>query len=209
MDLTCLCLPPLEAGPLGTLDVKCFGFFSFYPTMVRWVALGTMSMDRFGRVFLPYCYSRCTEILVSILFIVPWIVALPFNILSFVKVYSKYDMSILFPACQYQFYCNGSAACLTLTHTNMVLVLASGSLLPITIYTVLYIKSRRMFRATQSLHAFTAQEIVENERKKMATRTFLIMIITFACYSAAGFFLISLQAIPIVQHLTGLHFFRF
>ena len=198
-----------RSWPLGYIGCQVFGFFSFYPTMVRWVALGTMSMDRFGRVFLPYFYTRCTAVVISILFIIPWVAALPFNILSFVKVYSKYDMSILFPACQYQFHCNGSALCMTLTHANMILVLASGSVLPIAIYTVLYIKSRKMFRVTQSLHVFSAQEITENERQKMATRTFSIMVIIFTCYSAAGFFLMSLQVIPIIKHMNGLHFFVF
>ena len=198
-----------RSWPLGYAGCQVFAFFSFYPTMVRWVALGTVSIDRFCRVFLPYLYDRHSKVVITILFIVPWIAVLPFNILSLARVSSKYEMSILFPACHYQFHCNGSITCMVLTHANIVLVLASGSVLPIAIYTVLYIKSRRMFRATQVLYASNEQLNIENERQKMATKTFALMVVIFSCYSAAGIFLMSFQAIPMIQIMKGSQFFLF
>ena len=196
-----------RSWPLGYAGCQILAFLSFYPITVRWVTLGMLSIDRFCRVFLPFFYDRHSKIVLAVLLVIPWIVVLPFNILSFVRVFTKFEFSILFPACYRQFHCDGSVACLVFTLINLVVVLSSGSILPIAVYTVLYIKSRRLLRSTQIPHVSDEQQIAYTERQKKATKTFALMVVVFSCYSASGVFLRSLQVIPTIQNTNGLQFF--
>ena len=99
--------------------------------------------------------------------------------------------------------------CLILTCANLALVLFSGSVLPIVVYTVLYVKSRKLFRATPTPHVTNEQQIADAERQSKATKTFALLVVVFSLYSAAGVFLRSLQVIPTIRSVNGLQFFLF
>ena len=196
-----------RSWPLGYVGCQVFGFLFFYPMLARWMTLGMLSIDRFCHVFLPFFYIRHSKIAIRMLLAFPWVAALPINILSLLRVYSKYEFLILFPTCFRQFNCNGSIACLLLTHITITFVLASGSILPIVVYIILYFKSRRLFRATKFSHAPNEQQIADNERRNKATKTFSLMVVTFSIYTIAAVIAKLTEVVPVLKDIKGLQFF--
>ena len=190
--------------PLGYVGCQLFGFISYWAALVRWVTLGMLSIDRFCRVFLPYCYPRYSRIVLKILLIVSWVVVLPINILALLKIQSKYDFTLTLPGCFFFANCNEAVICKTWQYTHAALVLASGSVLPVVIYTILYIKSRRLLNATQTPHASSQQQMEDNERQNKATQTFALMVITFSSYSATSLTVTIIQLIPVTRDISGL-----
>ena len=137
-----------------------------------------------------------------------WVVVVPRCILSLFNIHTKFEFGLALPGCFYNSNCNGSVVCIELIYAELLLVLASGSCLPIVIYSILYIKGRRLLRATDThpLPIPSEQKEANNRRKKKATKTFALMVITFTIYSAMVILLIPIRRIPVLKSITGLNF---
>ena len=197
-----------RSWPLGYGGCQILGFLSHMAIVSRWITLGMLSIDRFCRVFFTYCYPRHSKTVLKIMAVFPWIVVAPRCILSLFNIHTKFDFSAALPGCFYRSNCNGSAVCINLVYADYLLVLASGSCLPIVLYSILYIKGRRLLRATEThpLPAPSEQEEANNRRQRKATKTFALMVITFSVYSAMVILLIPVETIPALQNITGLNF---
>ena len=195
-----------RSWPLGYVGCQLFGFLSYYPMLARWVTLGMISIDRFCRVFFPFSYMKHSKTVLKVLFIFPWVVVLPITVLSFFEIYSRYEFFLLLPSCFHNFNCNGSLDCIAVTRTNVALILCTGSVLPTVLYTILYFKSRKLFKAMQTPHLPSQQRMDDGNRQKKATKTFTIMVLTFSCYSAAVVMIRFSEVIPVIKDVKPLQF---
>ena len=196
-----------RSWPLGYAGCQLLAFLVFYPLLARWFTLGMLSVDRFCRVFFPFFYKRHSKIVLKLLLFLPWIVVLPYNILSFTGVAAKFGFSILFPMCFTQFRCDGSVVCRIFTIGHFVLGLSCGGIMPIVLFTILYFKSRSLLRATQSMTMSNEQQTAETERQNKATKTFALIVFTYACYPIVIVLFRLTVLIPIIQDIKGLQFF--
>ena len=136
-----------------------------------------------------------------------WLVVMPICILELFEVPTRYDFSPVLPGCFFLQNCNDTVSCKSWVYTHISLVLGSGSVLPVAIYTILYIKSRRLFSATQTLYAPTQQQMKDNDRQNKATKTFALMVITFLAYSAFSASILIVRGIPFTRDIKGISFF--
>ena len=196
-----------RSWPLGYRACQFFGFVTYFVGTVRWMTLGMLSIDRFCRVFLPFRYARHSKTVLKVLFLLPWVILLPTAILPLSNINGTYDFYPGPIACYYSSRCTEYVVCPITIYLPFTVVLASGSVLPIALYTILYCKGRRLRRAMRSQYAYTEQQQMEdNERQNKATKTFALMVITFSCYSSVVI-LIQLVAItPVIKDIAGLYF---
>ena len=195
-----------RSWPLGYVGCEIYAFLTYSPIPVRWLTLGMLSIDRFCRVFFPFCYTRQSKIVLKILLIFPWIFTIVNNSLTLTKVLRTYYFTANLPGCFYQANCQGSSVCMASIYVESMILLGTGSILPVVLYTILYIKSRKMLRNANTCHVTSEQQKADNERQNKATKTFALMVITFSCYSAVVFVIVLFRQIPVTQDIGGLFF---
>ena len=196
-----------RSWPLGYRGCQFFGFVTYWVGGVRWMSLGMLSIDRFCRVFLPFRYPRHSKTVLKVLLLLPWVILLPNTILALFNIQGTYDFYISLPSCYYSQICTEYTACPITIHIQFTVILASGSILPIVIYTILYCKARRVLRAIQTLYAPSEQQMEVNERQNKATKTFVLMLVTFSCYTSVRIIIQLVALIPVIQDITGLFLF--
>ena len=195
-----------RSWPLGYIGCEVYGFLTYSPIPVRWLTLGMLSIDRFCRVFFPFRYARHSKTVLRILLVFPWIYTVVSNIFTLTKVLRTYYFTTTLPGCFHRSYCQESTLCLAIVATESTIILGAGSVLPIVLYTILYIKSRLLLRAVNKLSMTNAQQKADRERQNKATKTFALMVITFSCYSAVLFIIVVLRLFPAIRDKGGVLF---
>ena len=195
-----------RSWPLGYVGCEIYAFLTYSPIPVRWLTLGMLSIDRFCRVFFPFRYTRHSKTVLKILLIFPWIYTIVSNTLTLLQVFRTYYFTTNLPGCFHRSDCQGSIVCMVSVYVESTVLLGSGSILPIVLYTILYIKSRRLLRALNTFHITSEQQKADSERQNKATKTFALMVITFSCYSAVLFIIVLLREIPVIQDIGGVFF---
>ena len=196
-----------RSWPLGYRGCQFFGFVTYLVTTVRWVTLGMLSVDRFCRVFLPLCYSRHSKTVLKVLFLFPWVILLPTAILPLFNINGTYNFFNGFLGCYYQQKCTETSVCPITIYVTFTVVLASGSVLPIVLYTIIYCKARRLLRVMRSHHANSEQQMEDNEMQNKATKTFALMVITYTCYTSIIVAIKILVSFPATKGITELYLF--
>ena len=195
-----------RSWPLGYRGCQFFGFVTYFVGTVRWMTLGMLSIDRFCRVFLPFRYARHSKTVLKILFLLPWVILLPTAILPLFNINGSYDLYGGLTTCYYSSRCTEYVVCPITVQVPFTVVLASGSVLPIVLYTILYCKARRLRRAMRSHYATTEQQQMEdNERQNKATKTFALLVVTFSCYSSVIILIQLLTITPVIKDIAGLY----
>ena len=88
-----------RSGPLGYVGCQILWFLSHMVVVTRWRTLGVLSIDIFCRVFLPFCYTRHSSIVLKVLLLLPWVVGLPRCVLSLFKIHTKHEFVVSVPGC--------------------------------------------------------------------------------------------------------------
>ena len=130
----------------GRIGCEIGGFVTFYLFGVRWMVMGLIALDRFFYIVFPLRYIRWSKSFDIVLTILAWIVPLSFHIPTFFEV-EGFDFRPGFSYCVNN--CGENKLCGRVVSIIFGLQLVVGAILPIILYTIMYIYSRVKKREIQ------------------------------------------------------------
>ena len=169
-------------GKLGCIIV---GYIVFYLLGVRWMVMGLIALDRFFYILFPFSYVRWTKPFTIILTILAWFVPFFFNVLALFGL-QDFNFRPGFSHCAVN--CGPNLVCSRFVSTIFALQLAVGAILPIILYTIMYMYSRRkrqhikmgtLIGEGKRRQSVISLPVVWSSRDMNATFTFLLVFIVF------------------------------
>ena len=169
-------------GKLGCIIV---GYIVFYLLGVRWMVMGLIALDRFFYILFPFSYVRWSKPFNIILTILAWFVPIFFNVLVFLGL-QDFDFRPGFSHCAVN--CGPNGVCSSFVSTIFALQLAVGAILPIILYTIMYMYSRRkrqrikmgtLIGEGERRQSVISLPVVWSSRDMNAIFTFLLVFIVF------------------------------
>ena len=122
------------------------GYIVFYLLGVRWMVMGLIALDRFFYIIFPLSYIRWSKPFNIVLTILAWIVPLSFHALT-ISGREGFDFRAGFSHCAVN--CEEDRVCSNVVTVIFALQLVVGAILPIILYTIMYIYSRVKKREIQ------------------------------------------------------------
>lgn len=225
--LPALVTTALREWPFGNGGCIAFGFLGSDLLMTRWIIVGLLCFDRFCTVRFPFSYNRRGKCLMTIFSSIAWVAPV---IISAIPIHTFADFKlrennpICLPAC------TGTLNGLCRIYYAFVFTLTyiSGSIVPITLYSWLYNKGRKLNKSVkQKLGYYTVQiangisvsrplgEHHTDRREKQATVTFMLIFVTVVITGSPVYLLQVLRVvstklhcmIPIYVHFVMIEFF--
>ena len=131
-----------RAWLLGSAGCTIFGFFALMGAITRWITVGFLSLDRFCRVFLPYCYPRHERRVVRALLVMSLVAAVGMPSILIAVDRIGYDAS--YPTC-YGVPSSEASEVFELVRAIGIEVASAIllSVLPTVLYTALYYKGKK------------------------------------------------------------------
>ena len=130
----------------GVLGCTIIGYIVFYLLGVRWMVMGLIALDRFFYIVFPLSYIRWSKPFNIVLTILAWIVPLSFHALAF-SGREGFDFRAGFSHCAVN--CKDDRVCSNVVTVIFALQLVVGAIVPIILYTIMYIYSRVKKREIQ------------------------------------------------------------
>ena len=156
---------------------QLIAFIILYGTCLRCVIVGFLSLDRFCRVFYPFLYPRHDKKIIITLLVVSIVVCAVVPVASFFGNATGFDITL--PGC---LLANGFATteALGIVAVAFVICVPFGGVLPTILYTLMYIKGRRLRNV-----GYPNQEVPNSERSDTLTKynkaalTYFAMMVSF------------------------------
>ena len=156
---------------------QLIAFLTLYGTCLRWIIVGFLSLDRFCRVFYPFSYPRHDKKVIITLLVVSIVVSSVVPVASYFVNATGFDITL--PGC---LLANGSVTteALVIIAVSFVICVPFGGILPTVLYTLMYIKGRRLRNV-----GYPNQEVPNSEKSDIlmkynkAALTYFLMMLSF------------------------------
>ena len=173
----------LRAWSFGYWGCQVFAVVTIVARVSRYTTSGLLIVSRFCKVFFPH--FRQQKLLVLLLLVISWAIALLYGIEGIVSGNISFDVSI--PGCIYTGSFEGSSIASIVIFSSLSVVLVFiGTILPVTLYTIMYVKARQLRNKVvpAQISATDPQYIVSQKRWRRATITYGLLVLSFSSFSS-------------------------
>ena len=157
---------------LGEYTCVFAGMLLFVYSDVRTLLMFVFVINRFLFVFLPFSYPKYHQRVIIILSVVTWALPLAASILPIPDILDCFQFNTVTSTCSFTSRCG--RGCSIFSSMNYTLVAIPATVLPMVLYTMLYIKAKKLKKAT----ATVSDSKEGNQQDWKATITFFILFIS-------------------------------
>ena len=175
-----------RAWLFGYWGCQVFAALSVTSMFSRWIAIGFLSLDRFSRVFFTFSYPRVENKVIVVLIILTWLLAIAVSIVLY--FFNGLGFNKSYPACSFAVISDRfEASNVSIVTVLVTIAIVCSTVVPLVLYTAMYLKGRKMRRATRSSVPQPADQQdppTNNSWSNRANVTYGLLVFTIASYSA-------------------------
>ena len=160
----------------GTGFCVVTGFIFIFVRVARSFLMCVFVIDCFLSVFAPYFYPRHDKKIAITLSVVAWILALLFQLPAFPGLLDCYSFSVDRFQCIYLTLCN--QPCLVYARVYVIVIFIPTTLLPVVLYTLLYLKVKKIKKDSPASVAPVGEENQPVKRNWKSVITFFLLFLT-------------------------------
>ena len=182
MNIQSLVTSLVRAWRFGYWGCQVFSVIAVVTQTSRYTTGGLLIVSRFCKVFFPY--FRQGKLLVLLL-VISWALALLNGMATFVASNTGFDVSI--PGCSIIFSVEGSSIAYIIVFSSLsVVIIFIGTILPVILYTIMYIKARLLRNNIIPAQISTTNPQYMQSRKYWwrATITYSLLVLSFSSFAS-------------------------